>query len=398
MLHGIKVLEYCHTVAGASCARHLADLGAEVIKIEQPIVGDPSRKRGPFPGDLPDPEKSGLYLYVNRNKMGITLDPSVPTGKGIFLDLAQMAHVLIEDNPPGDMERMGLAPTDFINKVRPDMVVTSITPFGQSGPYRGYKAYPLNVYHGGGVGHITPEGYQNLDRPPLKQGKYVSEYHGGIGAAIVTLGALLHARTRGTGGHIDFSLQEWEIGLLKAKWEMFSYQGMTLARNTVSRQGNAMTPCKDGYVIIILYEEHQWLRFIEVTGKEEWLLDERFADPYSRAQNGVALAALIADWAKDYTMAEIYHRCQKNGVPVGMVNRPEDLYGSEQAKERGFSIEMDYPVVGRLRYPGTPFTLSGTHLIHTAAPCLGQHNEKIYCERLGLTKGDLVRMRRASVI
>ena len=397
MLQGVKVLEYCHTIAGASCARQLADLGAEVIKIEQPIVGDPSRKRGPFPRDIPDPEKSGLYLYVNRNKMGITLDPGQFTGKGIFLELAKRVDALIEDNSPVEMERMGLDFKTLIG-LRPSIIITSITPFGQSGPYAEYKAYPLNVYQGGGIGHITPEGYQNLDRPPLKQGKYVTEYHGGIGAAIITLGGLLHSKALGSGGHIDFSLQEWEMSLLKAKWEMFSYQGMTLARNTVSRQGNAMTPCKDGYVIIILYEEHQWLRFVEVAEKEEWLLDERFTDPYARAKHGAALNALIADWAKDFTMAEIYHRCQIKGVPVGMVNRPADLYASQQLKDRRFFVEIDHPVAGRLRYPGIPYNLSGFYPTHTPAPTLGQHNEEIYCGRLGLTREDLVTMHQASII
>jgi CoA:oxalate CoA-transferase len=397
MLQGIKVLEYCHTVAGGSCARHLADLGAEVIKIEQPITGDMSRRRGPFPGDLPDQEKSGLYQYVNRNKMGITLDPTQDTGRDIFLDLVQRVDVLIEDNSPAEMVRMGLNPGE-ICKLRPNLVVTSITPFGQDGPYAEYKAYPLNVYHGGGVGHITPEGYQDIKRPPLKQGKYVSEYHGGIGAAIITLGTLLRARTHGIGGHIDFSQQEWEIGLLKTKWEIFSYQGMPVARNTVSRRGNSMTPCKDGYVIIILYEEHQWLRFIEVAGKDEWLLDERFADPHARADHGEALADLIADWAKDYTMNEIYHLCQPNGVPVGMVNKPADILASDQLEERGFFVEIDHPLTGTLRQPGVPYLLSSARLTYAPAPTLGQHNEEIYCGRLGFTKENLTAMRRVSVI
>jgi crotonobetainyl-CoA:carnitine CoA-transferase CaiB-like acyl-CoA transferase len=200
------------------------------------------------------------------------------------------------------------------------------------------------------------------------------------------------------GGPIDFSQQEWEIDLLKAKWEMFSYQDMLVARNTVSRRGNSMTPCKDGYVIIILYEEHQWLRFIEVTGKEEWLLDERFASPYSRAEHGAALADLVADWAKDYTMEEIYHRCQSNGVPVGMVNKPADVCASEQLRERGFFVEINHPVSGTLGHPGTPYTLSSVRLTYAPAPTLGQHNEEVYCGRLGFTKEDLVRMRRASVI
>ncbi len=397
MLHGVKVLEYCRTVAGASCGRHLADLGAEVVKMEPPVAGDPSRRRGPFPGDIPDPEKSGLHLYVNRNKKGITLDPTTATGRELFLRLMKAVDVLVEETSPRDSASRRVD-VEEVRGLNPRIVVTSITPFGQTGPYAACKAYPLTVYQAGGIGHNTPEGYQNIDRPPLKQGWHVSEYHGGVGAAIATLGALVQARARDEGCHIDFSLQEWEMSLLKAKWEMFSFQGVRLGRNTVSRQGNSMTRCKDGYVIIILYEEHQWLRFIEVAGKEAWLLDERFADPYARAEHGEALARLIAEWAKDYTMAEIYHMCQARGVPVGMVNRAEDLYGSPQLENRGFFVEIEHPVAGKLRYPGIPFAAPGTRRVHTPAPTLGQHNEEIYCRRLGLTREDLLALYRASVI
>ena len=148
------------------------------------------------------------------------------------------------------------------------------------------------------------------------------------------------------------------MNLLKPKWEMFIYEGFIPSRKTVVRQGNAMVPCKDGYVTIIMLEEHQWLRFIELTGKGEVLTDERFLDPYRRAENGVELNTLIADWAKDYTMEEIYHRGQKMGVPIGMVNRPSDIYSSQQLRERQFFVDINHPLAGRLNYPGTAYKFS----------------------------------------
>jgi CoA:oxalate CoA-transferase len=397
-LGGVKVLEYCHSVAGAYCAKQLSDLGAEVIKIEKPLIGDIARKAGPFPDSISHPEKSGLFLYVNTNKLGITLDPAVPEGRGIFLELAKTSDIIIEDNPPAYMESINLG-YEEIKKLKPDIIVTSITPFGQTGPYAHYKTYPLNVYQSSGVGHITPEGYHNLDRPPLKQGKHVTEYHAGIGAALITLGVLFGREATGKGQSIDFSMQEWEMNLLKPKWEMFTFEGFTPSRKTVVRQGHGMTPCKNGYVVIMLLEEHQWLRFVELAGKPEWLTDERFLDPYKRAENGDDLSRVIADWAKDYTMEEIYHRGQEAGVPVGKVNKPSDLFSSQQLKEREFFFDMAHPYAGSLSYPGTPYRLSGRpRVIHSPAPTLGQHNEEIFCERLGYTGEDLAALRQAFVI
>ncbi|MGD9117668.1 MAG: CoA transferase [Dehalococcoidia bacterium] len=398
ILDHVKVLEYCHTVAGAFCAKQLSALGAEVIKVERPLIGDPARKIGPFPSDIPHPEKSGLFLYANTDKLGITLDPTLPTGRKIFAELSQGSDIIIEDNSHQFMKEHALH-YEELKKLKPNIIVISITPFGQTGPYSEYKAFSFNVYHGSGLGYITPEGYDNLDRPPLKQGKYVSEYHSGIGAALITLGVLFGVDGGDHGCHIDFSMQEWEMNLLKPKWEMFTYEGFTPSRKTVVRQGHGMTRCKDGYVIIMLLEEHQWLRFVEWVNKTELLIDDRFIDPYKRAENGQALNEIITDWAKDRTMQEIYHGGQQKGVPVSMVSKPSDLFSSQQLKERGFLVDLAHPVAGSYSYPGMPYKLSGvTSMIHSPAPTLGQHNEKIYCGRLGYTTEDLVALYRTGVI
>ena len=167
-LEGVKVLEYCHTVAGAYCGKLLAELGAEVIKIEKPRLGDDARRQGPFPRDLPDAEKSALFLYVNANKLGVTLEPSSPEGRDIFLEVAEKSDVVLEDYPPGSLNAMGLGYSDLA-RVRPDLVLASITPFGQTGPYARYHAFGLNVYHASGVGYLTPEGWRLLVMPPLKR-------------------------------------------------------------------------------------------------------------------------------------------------------------------------------------------------------------------------------------
>ncbi|MFA5368314.1 MAG: CoA transferase, partial [Dehalococcoidia bacterium] len=152
-LGGLKVLEFAQFVSGPYCAKLLADMGAEVIKIEPPIVGDSARKREPFLDDVPGLERSGFFLFLNTSKLGITLDPDTATGRDIFLRLVAYCDVLIEDNPPSFMKERGLD-YENLSKINPRLVMTSITPFGQSGPYRDYKAYNLNSYHGSGVARV----------------------------------------------------------------------------------------------------------------------------------------------------------------------------------------------------------------------------------------------------
>ncbi len=392
-LEGVRVLEYCHTMAGAYCARQLADLGAEVVKIEKPLVGDEARRTGPFPGDAEDPEKSGLFLYLNTSKLGITLDPATAGGGRIFAQLAAKSDVVIEDNPPGFMESIGLGYRE-LSELKRDLIVTSITPFGQVGPYSGYRACGLNVYHGSGLGHITPEGHGDLDQPPLRQGKYAVEYACGIGAALVTLGALLNGEMTGQGQLIDFSMQEWEMNLLKPKWTMYTYEGFAPNRKTVVRQGHRMLPCKDGHFILLMLEEHQWIGLTELVDRPEWLVDERFSEAYARAENGSELNRLISEWAKDHTMREIYHRGQELGVPVGMVNSPGDIFSSPQLAEREFLVEIEHPVAGNLTYPGTPYRMSETRCgAKSSAPTLGQNNDDIYVKLLGFRPEDLAMLR-----
>ncbi|MBN1613068.1 MAG: CoA transferase, partial [Deltaproteobacteria bacterium] len=181
-LKGVKVLEFAGFVTGPYCTKLLADLGAGVIKIERPGLGDPARNRGPFPDDQPHPERSGLFLYLNTNKSGVTLDTGSPTGRRLFLEMIRRADILVEDHPPGAMETMGLG-YDELEEVNPGLIMTSITPFGQTGPYRDYRAYGLNVAHASGSGYLTPVSPPEGDLGPVKAGGFFDEYCNGLSAA-----------------------------------------------------------------------------------------------------------------------------------------------------------------------------------------------------------------------
>jgi crotonobetainyl-CoA:carnitine CoA-transferase CaiB-like acyl-CoA transferase len=205
-LDGLKVLEYCQMISGPYCGKLLADLGAEVIKVEEPSVGDVARTRGPFPGDVTHPEKSGLFLYLNTNKLGITLNLGTASGRELFRRLAEQADVLLEDRPPGEMAKLGL---DYasLSAINPRLIVTSITPFGQTGPYRDYKSYHLNLYHASGHSsffYVAPR--ERRKEALVVAGGEVGDYDGGLSAAVATLAALFARLATGQGQHIDISL------------------------------------------------------------------------------------------------------------------------------------------------------------------------------------------------
>ncbi|MFC1974103.1 CoA transferase, partial [Chloroflexota bacterium] len=171
-LSGVKVLELCEMAAGPYCTKLMADLGAEVIKVEKPGIGDEARHRGPFLNDEPNPEKSGLFLHLNTNKLGVTLNLENVKGQKIFKELAKEAHVVVEDRPPGKLAELGLG-YNTLKEINPSLIMSSITPFGQTGPYKDYKAYPLNTFHSCGEGYVTPGQNNFPDYPPLKVGRFV---------------------------------------------------------------------------------------------------------------------------------------------------------------------------------------------------------------------------------
>ena len=395
-LQGVRLLEYGQMVSAPYCAKLLADLGAEVIKIEEPPAGDSARARGPFPDDIPHPEKSGHFLYVNTNKLGITLDPRTPTGRLIFQRLAQQADVLIEDRPPGEMERLGL---DYatLSALNPALIVTSITPFGQTGPYKDYKSYHLNLYHASGHSsfiYVTPKG--DDQEAPVVGGGWVGEYDAGLSAAVATIAALMARLADGEGQHIDVSKFDTMI---------------TLERVAVGRYANDPTPsplpgmvagllpCQDGHVVMTPAQNHQWDALVQLMDNPAWAQDERCRDEVSRAQNLDYIQPRLEQWLAQERKEDLYHRGQALSLPIGPVRTTAEIMQWPQTRQRGFFAEIDHPVAGRLEYPTAAYRLSETPWrAWRPAPLLGEHNEEVYCRRLGFSRQDLVRLAGAGVI
>lgn len=397
-LEGVKVLELCQMVAGPYCTKLLADLGAEVVKIERPGRGDAARSLPPFFHDMPDPEASGLFLYLNTNKLGITLNVSTATGKGIFQELVKEADILVEDNPPQWMTKQGLD-YERLREINPRIIMASITPFGQTGPYRDYKAYPLNVFQSGGEGYLTPGGVENVDRPPLKVGGFLGEYDSGLSAAIAILAALYWRRKSGDGQRIDISKQESLMALNRLDMVRSANEGEVITRAKQGVPYGGVLPCKDGYTVFITWESVQWDRLVAFMGDPEWANDDMFGDYTGRYKHGELINALLTEWLVNHTQEELYHKGQAAGVPFAMVYTSKDLVDSEHLKERGFFVEIDHPKTGKVRYPSSPYRFSETPCqVMRPSPLLGEHNEEIFARRLGHRQEELSKLGAAGVI
>ena len=394
----LKILELCNLVAGPYSTKLLADLGAEVIKIEPPGAGDDARRRGPFLQDNPHPELSGLFLYLNTNKLGVTLDVTTNTGKNILIDLIKQTDIFVEDRPPATMEELGLTYED-LRKVNPKLVMTSITPFGQTGPYRDYKAYELNSYHAGGEGYLLPTQSPDLSREPVKGGGLAGDCVCGLSAAIATLAAAYRMGATGLGQHIDVSKQD--VLMTMALLEVAMFANMGIVRNRIERPLLMPTPmeCQDGYIMVSALTDREWGSVVEFMGNPAWAEDERFSQWLSRHLSGDEINPPVREFVKQYKKEELFHQLQNKAIAAAPVNTAEDLVKSPQTEARGFFAEIDHPKAGKLKYPTAPYKFSRTPWkAERAAPLIGEHNEFVYCDRLGYDKRDLVAMKEAGII
>ena len=397
-LSHLKVLELCNLVSGPYCTKLLADLHAEVIKIEPPSVGDEARRRGPFLKDIPHPERSGLYLYLNTNKLGITLDVRTSAGRGILRELIEQTDILVEDNPPLVMKELGLTYED-LKESNPRLVMTSITPFGQTGPYRDYKAYELNSFHAGGEGYLLPMQSPDLDREPVKGGGLVGDCLCGLSASLATLAAAYRMVATGVGQHIDVSKQDVMMTMVGLDIAMFANN--KIRRDRFRRSILMPTPmkCRDGYIMVSVLNDREWRDLKEFMGNPSWANDERFGTWLERHLYGDEINPRVGELLRQYRKEEIFHQLQAKAISASPVNTAEDAVKSPQLEHRSFFSEIDHPEAGRLKYPTAPYKFSKTPWrAERAAPLLGQHNEFVYCGRLGYDRQDLVRMRESGVI
>jgi crotonobetainyl-CoA:carnitine CoA-transferase CaiB-like acyl-CoA transferase len=399
-LAGVRVLEHAQMVSGPHCAKMLADLGAEVVKVEPPGRGDRARAAGPFPQGVPHPERSGLFLYLNANKRSVTLDPATPPGQRLLARLAEWCDILVEGPPGARLGDLGLG-YDTLAARRPELLMVSITPFGDTGPYRRYAASELVTFHTSGLGYVTPRGATDPAQPPLKAGGRLAEFFAGLNGAVGALAALLARRRTGRGQHVDVSSQECLLPMLRRDLAAYLHDGEVASRLTRSWKiaPNDIVPCRDGHVFIAAVEEAQWQRLVDLMGTPAWAADPRFQDRLGRAAHWESLRPLIEAWTRERSKAEICQAAQARRIPISPVSTAADLLASPHLATRGFFTEVDHPAAGAWPYPGPPYRFSATPWrIRRPAPRLGEHNEEVYGGWLGHSHAELSTLRQTGVI
>ena len=402
LFQGLNVLDLAQGISGPFCAKLFADLGARVIKVE-PGTGDPSRRAGPFPDGSPGDEASGLFLALNSNKLGITLNVESPTGKELLLRLAEQTDLLIESYPQSYLEGMDL---DFpvFQARNPRLVMTSITPLGQTGPWKGFSANNLLISDLSGHSREHPGPVDDpTEQPPLQLAAHQSEFLAGLAGASASVLALNRRRLNGKGCHVDVSGMEALALLSQTSLAEFSLgrPPRTRLREGGGRQALlVLLPCRDGYVGISPRQQDQWDRFVDLMDSPEWAADEKFATTDSRLANWSALEPLLAAWTKERSKEDVYRLAQGSRIPSFPLNTAVDLFTSAQLESRQFFVELDHPKTGKLRYPGFPAKFgSGKRLEMSPAPSLGRDNQTVFGESgLGLSADEVVTLKSQGII
>jgi crotonobetainyl-CoA:carnitine CoA-transferase CaiB-like acyl-CoA transferase len=376
LLSGISVVECGEGVAAAFATKLMADLGADVIKVEPP-EGDWTRRYGPFPGNQPDPEKSGLFIYLNANKRGVTLDLATHKDRDALRSLLANADLLVHNIAPSHRDAMGLTSAK-LSADFPQLIVAGISPFGDTGPYRNFNAYELNVANAGGWAFLSPGASEFPELPPLKAFGHQGDYQGGLHACIAGLGAYFHRLDSGKGQVVEVSQQECIATMLEMNLMHYTYAG----RETSRLGTRVIGPWKimntaDGHILVVCVEEDQWRRLVEFMGDPEWAHEEIFQDRLARGRSADALIALMQEWVSGWKTQDLYHEAQRRRIPFAAVNEMKDLYANEHLAERGFFVELEQPGLGRIKLPGAPSKYASGWSIRTPAPRLGQHNREL---------------------
>lgn len=380
-LKHFRIIELAEGVGGEYCGKLLSDFGAEVIKIERPN-GSPTRHLGPFQGDDPHPERSGLFAYLNTNKSSVILDLATPTGREALAKLLAHADAVIDDHAPGWLKGVGLD-SDQVCRQHPRLVLCSITPFGQSAPDDRRNAEDLTVLQSSGWGYHTPSG-ADPDRPPLKgAGRFLASYEAGLEGAMCIAACLYGREEKGAGRFIDVSKQEVMASRVDYVLGQMVAGDMDVgeSRTQFDLGGPAgIFPCRDGYIYVFMSAPTHWQAIKKLLGDPEWAK----AYPDNWLERGLTPERIaevrhhLVEWLETEDKDEAADKAQTLGLTLVPVNNASDLPRSPQAVHRGFFTEFEHPTLGRALYPGVPYKLGRTPAkIERAAPALGEHDAEV---------------------
>ncbi len=378
-LDGMKILDLTQWEAGTAATQSLAFLGADVIKIEQPVVGDPGRSLGAGIG-----EDSPYFINWNSNKRSVSLDLSNPEGREILLKMVPQFDVFIENYGPGVIEKLELD-YEVVRAIHPEIIYARIKGFGTDGPYAGYKCMDMVAQAAASAFSITGD----TDGPPMKPGPTTGDSGTGVQMALAITAAYAQKLRTGKGQLIELSMQEAMTYYLRTAVS-FSNWGT----RPTPREGNGtnpflnLYPCKPGgkndYVFIMAISPRMWDALFAVIGKPDLLEDPRFKEMIDRRRNLKLLYREIADWTLQHTKDEAMKLIAEAGVPASKVFDTQDLFNDPHLLERGFVHELEHPKHGTIKLLGWPARMSDSNVDIIAAPTLGQHTDEVMNEFLGL--------------
>lgn len=399
-LEGIRVLALEQFIAGPLCSMWLGDLGAEVIKIETPGVGDPRRSFPPMLRNEKGDQISGGFMAYNRNKKSVTLNLKSEEGRRVYKDLVAHADIVVENLKPGTVDRLGLG-YDVLKEVNPRLIYAGLSGFGRlenlRGPYSDRPAFDAVVQAMGGVMHRIGE----ADGPPMLAVAGTADRLSAIVAGYAIFVALFMRERTGAGQFVDAAMYDSTMVLNEAAISVYAMTGKVLTRGKdelYAPVGGFKT--KDGWVGLIIPGEDMWVRFCRAIGRQDLAEHELCKGSQNRARNYKSfLKPIVDEWMARHTREEVVQILMDNGVPAGVVQTSEDLFSCPQVAARQMLVEVDDPVAGAIKLANNPFRLSGA-AAKTASPPprLGEHNQEILASVLGYAASDIERLQQSGVL
>ena len=400
-LEGIRVIDLSRILAGPFCAMLMADLGADVIKVEAPGTGDPARGNGPF---LPGPNGeenaySTYFMSINRGKRSIAIDLAKPDGKALLLDLVRDADVLLENFRPGAMERLGLS-YEVVKAVNPRIIMASVSGFGQTGPYASRPALDVIVQGMGGMLSITGE----PGGGPVRPGASIGDITAALFTTTAILSALLERERSGEGQYLDIGMMDCQVAILENAFMRYFTLGQVPER--LGTRHPSSTPfqafkTQDGYVVVAIMggATDQWPLLCAALDLPELIDDSRYETGWGRTQNYDQLIPLLEQAFAQRTTAEWVEIVSELGIPVGPVQDIAQVANDPQMAHREMFVDLPHPALGELRLTGNPIKMSRTSSApERVAPDLGQHTEEVLRDVLGLDAARLAELRAKGVV
>lgn len=391
-LEGVKVLDLTRVLAGPYCTMLLCDMGAEVIKIERPNVGEDSRYFSPFKNG-----ESGYYIFLNRGKKSLTLNLKKPEGVEIFKKLTAKADVIVENFKPGTLEKLGIG-YDMVREINPRIIMASISGFGQTGPYAQRPAYDIVAQAMGGIMSITG----SPDGPPMRVGSSLGDMSAGVLAAFGILVALFWREKSGVGQHVDVSMMDSIFAFLESNVVRYTFEGIVPtrigSRHPISAPFDVYR-AKDGWVVIAVANEALFERFCQAIGRPELVKDDRFSSDPNRVAHESELKSIIEAWSKNYTVQEVVDKLLRYSIPSSPILGIDEVCHHPQIEARNMLVELDHPVAGKVKIPGQPVKLSmSPGRPRGPSPLLGQHTTEILVQYLGYTEEQIHELKEKEIL